>query len=261
MRNLAGANYASKENFLSMVVQSFFFGVFLRDNIFYRSCLITICDMLMFDFLQQLRDNNNREWFQQHKDAYEAAKTEASQLFQDVYTHISGTDEVLPPKMFRIYRDVRFSKNKEPYKTCLSAAFMRRQPYNRGSFYIHIEPGASFIGAGFWNPEPADVQRIRQALVYEDTLSSILADKNIVKHFGDLQGDALKTAPKGFDKTHPRIDMIRKKQFYLSHSYTDKEVLSGKFSRDVADKYQLLLPFFHYMTDVLITDGNGEYIV
>ncbi|OJU77901.1 MAG: hypothetical protein BGO09_01535 [Bacteroidetes bacterium 47-18] len=215
----------------------------------------------MFDFLSQLRDNNNREWFHRHKDAYETAKARAEQLFRDVYTKIAEQDDVLPPKMFRIYRDVRFSKNKEPYKTCLSAAFMRRQPYNRGSFYIHIEPGASFIGAGFWGPVPADVQRIRQALVYEDTLPGILAHKDIVKHFGALQGEELKTAPKGFDKTHPRIGLIRKKQFYLTHPYTDQEVLSAGFSKDVAGKYKMLLPFFHYMTDVLITDGNGEYIV
>lgn len=217
--------------------------------------------MALYQFLNQLSEHNNRAWFQEHKEDYEKAKAEAEGIFQKVYDQIATLDDLDKLKTFRIYRDVRFSKNKSPYKTNFGCNIPRRQPHNRGSFYIHIEPGQNFVGVGFWMPEKDDLLRIRQAIAYEDELEQILSDGNLKKHFGELLGDGLKTAPKGFDKEHPRMEWIKKKQFYFSKQYSDEEILSENFAKDMAKKYQFLLPFFKYMTEVLTTDANGESII
>lgn len=114
-------------------------------------------------------------------------------------------------KMFRIYRDVRFSKNKQPYKNHLAVSYHRRKPHLRGGYYLHIEPGNSFIACGFWDPKPDDLLRIRKEFEMDDVyIRKILNDPDFVSTFGNLQGEEVKTAPKGFDKNHPAIDLIKK---------------------------------------------------
>lgn len=215
----------------------------------------------IFQFLENLKHNNNRTWFLENKTSYEATKKEVETIAVAIHKNIETFDEVAPYKVYRIYKDVRFSKDKLPYKDHFGITISRLQPYHRGGFYIHIEPNNCFIGGGFWNPEPKDLLRIRQAFQLEEEITKVLAFPELLSNFGELQGDEVKTTPKGFDKDLERIALIRKKQFLLIKKYSNEEFLAPDFPCKVAKDYQLLLPFFNYMTDVLITDANGEYII
>lgn len=215
----------------------------------------------VFEFLTALQKNNNREWFAENKELYEKAKDEAYSFFESIAEELSQLDEFSKFKMYRIYRDVRFSTDKSPYKNHFGAIFMRRQPHNRGSFYVHLEPENSFIGGGFWNPNKDDLQRIRQGIEMEDELEMILNEPKLKKEFGGLFGESVKTAPKGFDKEHSRIDLIRYKQFLLKKDFDNKTVFSPSFNEQVIDGYNTMQPFFLYLTDVLTTDANGASIL
>ena len=216
---------------------------------------------LVFDFLEQLQENNNREWFQIEKNAFETAKKEANATFLEIDTQLRKQDSIERTQIFRIYRDVRFSKNKAPYKNHFSVGFTRTKPLLRGGYYLHIEPNASFVGGGFWEPNAADLNRIRKEFEVDDEeIRKIISDVTFKKFFGELKGDELKTAPKGFDKLHPAIDLIRKKQFLLTRSFSNEEVLAANFNQEVLVTFQAMRPFFDYMSDVLSTDLNGESI-
>lgn len=216
---------------------------------------------MIFQFLLDLKQNNSRDWFEENKATYEKAKEEAATIFDAIYNELIKMDEFGKFRMYRIYRDVRFSKDKTPYKNHFSAIYMRNQPHNRGSFYVHLEPGNSFVGGGFFSPEKEDLLRIRQAIELEDDLEQILKDKQLKKELSGLIGEAVKTAPKGFDKEHPRIELLRHKQFILRKPFNDDEVFSEDFTQKVCKAYKVMQPFFFYMTDVLTTNANGESII
>ncbi|MGX7666480.1 DUF2461 domain-containing protein [Flavobacterium pedocola] len=213
------------------------------------------------DFLIKLKNNNNREWFTDNKKEFQQLEKEFKSFAQEVVTDLSKTDSIDKIQMFRIYRDVRFSKDKSPYKTNFGVALGRTKPLLRGGYYLHIEPGGCFIGGGFWEPNAEDLNRIRKEFEMDDTeIRKIVADKNFVKTFGSLQGDELKTAPKGFDKEHPANDLIRKKQYLVMRKFTDKEVLDKNFKAEVIATFLAMRPFFDYMSEVLGTNLNGESI-
>lgn len=212
----------------------------------------------VLDFINKLQKNNNREWFVENKKSFEDAKETASSLFNNVYNKLKPIDHLEPLKIYRIYRDVRFSADKTPYKNHFSMYMARLQPEFRGGYYLHIEPGNSFIGIGFFDPNKEDLLRIRKEIELDDELETILSSKDIKATFGSLQGDEVKTAPKGFDKTHERIALLKKKQFLLIHKFTDKEVLSPDFYKEAANVFKKSRPFVDYMTDVLLTNLNRE---
>lgn len=214
----------------------------------------------IFKFLKKLEKNNNREWFTDHKDEFEIAKKEANTIFEAVYQELSATDEVEQLKIYRIYRDVRFSLDKTPYKNHFSAQTGRKKPYKRGGFYVHFEPKNCFIAAGFWGPERDDLLRIRKDIDVSDELVKILELKDLKKEFGELVGDEVKTAPKGFNKEHERINLLRKKQYIFVKNFTEEEVLAKDFPHKVVKAFSSLKPFFDYMSEVLTTDENGEPI-
>lgn len=209
-------------------------------------------------FLSDLEKNNNREWFKEHKENFDKVKEQADHLFGKIYDELSKADVLEPMKIFRIYRDVRFSKDKAPYKNHFSVYIGRQKPDYRGGYYLHVEPGKSFLGLGFWEPNKEDLHRIRKEIELDDELEHILNSVEIKNTFGSLFGDELKTAPKGFDKEHERIGLIRKKQFLLKHDFSDAEVLSNEFSNQVVELFVKGKPFMDYMTDVLLTNLNGE---
>ena len=183
----------------------------------------------------------------------------AKAFFTEVYTDLEKIDSLEKMQVFRIYRDVRFSKNKLPYKNHFSVGFSRTKPMLRGGMYLHIENGASFVGGGFWEPNNEDLLRFRKELELDASdLREIIADATFKKMFGTLEGEELKTAPKNFDKTHPNIDLIRKKQYLLTRKFTNKEVMSPNFKEEVIATFGAMRPFFNYMSDVLTTDLNGE---
>lgn len=213
------------------------------------------------NFLIQLKENNNREWFSEHKKAFEIEQKLAKTFFTSVGEQLGKIDSIERIQIFRIYRDVRFSKDKLPYKNHFSVGFTRTKPLLRGGYYLHIEPGGSFVGGGFWEPNPVDLYRIRKEFEMDDEeIRTIISNPNFKKFFVELKGEELKTAPKGFDKTHPAIDLIRKKQYLLTRSFSDKEVLAPNFKEDVLATFQAMQPFFDYMSEVLATDLNGESI-
>jgi uncharacterized protein (TIGR02453 family) len=182
-------------------------------------------------FLTELAKNNNRDWFNEHKPKFKAIEAEVKAVYNALGTMMNMHDQIDKVKVFRIYRDVRFSKNKLPYKTHFGGSFHRVKPAFRGGYYLHIQPqNESFIAIGFWEPNKEDLFRIRKELEIDDSdLRAILADKTFKAVWGDFVGEELKTAPKGFDRAHPAIDLIRKKQYIFTKSFTDKEILNNNF--------------------------------
>jgi len=216
----------------------------------------------VINFLKHLEVNNNREWFAENKHKYEQALKEVKTCFNTVYLEMQTHDQIDKMKIFRIYRDVRFSKNKTPYKTNFGCSFHRTKPQLRGGCYLQIQPGNNFMAAGFWNPEKEDLFRIRKEFEMDDSeIRVILNSKKFKSVWGPLEGNELKTAPKGFDRDHPAIDLIRKKQHIFSYNFTDKEVQSPDFTKTVSDHFKLMRPYFNYMIEVLTTDLNGESLL
>ena len=215
-----------------------------------------------FNYLKLLKKNNNRDWFTTHKDLYLQGQ-QNMELFADaLLSELNGHDliETFSGKksLHRIYRDVRFSSDKTPYKTNWSGGFSRATKLRRGGYYFHIEPGNSFVAGGFWAPNTADLKRIRDEIAYDASpLRKIVKSKSFVSSFEKLRGDQLKTAPKGFDSTHEAIDLLRYKQFLLIRKFTDKEVLDASFVRQASQAFKNMRPFFNYMSEILTTDING----
>jgi uncharacterized protein (TIGR02453 family) len=210
-------------------------------------------------FLKDLDKNNDRTWFVDHKKQYEAALENMKNFKDEVVLELSKKDAIEDGRVFRIYRDVRFSKDKAPYKNNFGVHFTRAGKNRRGGYYLHIEPGKSFVGGGFWAPEPADLKRIRDEFAFDDKpIRKIISNKTFAKYFGTLQGEELKTAPSGYDRDHPAIDLIRKKQFTIGRSFKDKEVTDPGFLKEVVLTFEAMRSFFDYMSEVLSTDLNGE---
>jgi uncharacterized protein (TIGR02453 family) len=214
-------------------------------------------------FLKELAQNNNKAWFDENRPRYEKVKKAVRLKFDDVFTKLKAHDDVDHMQVFRINRDIRFSADKTPYKNHMSVHFRRKKPELRGGYYLHIEPGnKSFIAGGFWAPSKEDMLRIRQEFEMDATpMRKILANPELQKVFGTVQGDSLATAPKGFDKTHPDIDLIRMKNWYFETYFTDEQVLQEDFAKRVDKTFKLFRPFFDYMSDVLTTDLNGESLL
>lgn len=215
-------------------------------------------------FLQLLGKNNNRDWFHAHKSEYVQHHENAIAFADSVLEKMNGHDniETLSGKksLFRIYRDVRFSKDKSPYKTHWGGGLKRATKQLRGGYYFHIQPGGqSFVGGGFWAPNKEDLFRIREEIASDaEELRAIINSKEIQTTFGALYGEQLKTAPKGFDKDHPDIDLLRFKQFVFIKKFSDEEVLEAQFDAVVNETFKKLRPFLDLISDVLTTDSNGS---
>lgn len=209
-------------------------------------------------FLKELSANNNRDWFTDNKPRYEAAKDEFKTFMNEVLHDFSDADQIEKLKIFRIYRDVRFSKDKTPYKPFLSASMTREGKYRRGGYYFSFQPDNHFVGGGFWNPESKDLKYIREGILREeDKYRKLIASDNVKEYYGGVQGDAVKTAPRGFDKTHPAIELIRNKQFLLSKTFNDKVALSSEFKDILVDSYKKMMPYFDFISEILVFDENG----
>lgn len=212
---------------------------------------------LMFDFLRQLAENNNRDWFALHQEQYQQAKGAAEIL---TGLCISALSEKYPlgdlstkQCMFRIFRDVRFSKNKDPYKKNFSALIAPggRKSGSVFSWYLHLEPGNSFMASGVYEPSPEQLARIRQEIEYNAAeFRGIISEMK--GNFGALQGNQLKTAPKGYPKDHPEIVFLRHTQWYFIKSYSDSEISSPDFPQRFSDDALNMLPFLNFLDRALI---------
>ncbi len=214
-------------------------------------------------FLKQLSANNNKAWFDENRPHYEKVKKGLRKSFEQVFENLKAHDDVDHMQIFRINRDIRFSADKTPYKNHMSVHFRRKKPELRGGYYLHIQAGnKSFIAGGFWAPSKEDMLRIRQEFELDaKPMREIMNHAPFKSVFDGVKGDALATAPKGFDKSHPDIDLIRMKNWYFETYFSDEEVLAPDFQKRVDDTFKLFRPFFDYMSEVLTTDLNGESIL
>jgi len=212
-----------------------------------------------FVFLNKLKKNNHRDWMQEHKKEYLANEKLLKQFYASIESKLNIEDEISKLKVFRINRDVRFSKDKTPYNVHRSASFSRAGAYRRGGYYLRLEPGKSAMAGGFFSPESPDLLRIRREFEMDSTeIREILNQKDFKKAFGGFNQEyKVKTAPRDFSKEDPNIDLIKLKSYFVVHNFTDTEVFSKDFEDNLMYHFLLLRPYFEYMTDVLTTDLNG----
>ena len=213
-------------------------------------------------FLKELKLNNNREWFNENKDQFNTIQSQVKIFAQEVNDSLNVSDNIEKIKIFRIYRDLRFSKDKTPYKKNIGMAFHRAKPELRGGYYLEISADESFIAAGFWNPNKEDLLRIRKEIEIDgQEFKRIVNQKKIKEIWGDLKGDEVKTSPKGFTSDHEYIDLIKKKQFIFIKKLKEKDILDEKFQNELVNYFESIRPFFDYMSEVLTTNLDGESII
>jgi uncharacterized protein (TIGR02453 family) len=198
------------------------------------------------NFLSALKKNNSKEWFDKNRPVYETAKKDFQNFIDELIPHLIKFDKPIAgveakKSMFRINRDVRFSKDKSPYKTNLGASI---KPGGKKSelpgYYIHIEPGAAFLAGGIWMPEPGKLNAIRQEIDYNlKDFKKIVNDKNFKKHFGTLsQDEKLANAPKGYAKDSPALEFLKLKSFVAYKELGAKEVLAKTFLKQCVETFK-----------------------
>jgi uncharacterized protein (TIGR02453 family) len=210
-------------------------------------------------FLNELSLNNNRDWFEANKAIFKSHQSEVKAVLELVKEGLSETDTIEKLKIFRIYRDVRFSKDKTPYKDYFSGSLSRMGQSLRGGYYIHLKPEDAFLAVGFWDPNKEDLFRIRKEIETDASdFHELLNNKSFKNIWGNFQGDTLKTAPKGFSKEHPEIDLLRRKNFVFIHPLKDSDICSENFIANTVKAFEVSRPFLDLMSDILTTDLNGE---
>ena len=214
-------------------------------------------------FLRDLDKHNDRDWFLAHKERYQTA-LDNMRAFSDVLIERMNRHDKIETtsgkeSLQRIYNDQRFHKDRPPYKPRFSGGLSRQKPALRGGYYFSIKPGGSFLACGFFAPEAEDLKRLRMDILYDhETWRKLLKGKALRSHWGDLEGDQLKTAPRGLPKDHAAIDLLRRTQFLLRHPLTDKEVLAPGFVDEVNTIFKSVRPLFDHMSEVLTSDENGN---
>jgi uncharacterized protein (TIGR02453 family) len=213
----------------------------------------------LFTYLRDLKKNNDRDWFKANKARYDAAVLEPALAFiEDFEPHLHAISPhfVADPRpvggsLFRIYRDTRFSKDKSPHKTHTGIHFRHElaKSAHAPGFYLHLEPGQVFLGAGIWRPETEPLAQIRTAIAQDpDRWTSTTRAKPFADLY-DLGGDSLKRAPAGFDSEHPLIDELKRKDFIAVRTLTDKEACSRGFLEDTAGTFAVAGPLVHFLCD------------
>ncbi|HXH18685.1 MAG TPA: DUF2461 domain-containing protein [Chitinophagales bacterium] len=206
-------------------------------------------------FLRQLSRNNNREWFNANKHLYEAAKADFEKFVDELITAIGKFDKSvqgLQAKdcVFRIYRDVRFSKNKEPYKKNFGAYITSGGKKSmKPGYYIHVQPGGeSFLAGGAYMPPPSVLSAIRQEIDYnQKEFERIIKSKSFVKYFKKLDGSRVKTAPKGYPKDHPSLELLKHKDFLAVHHLADSTLHSKNAIIRIAQAFRAMKPFNDFL--------------
>ena len=210
-------------------------------------------------FLKDIAKNNDRDWFEKNKPRYLQAKEAFEDFLESVHKELLKFDESLaglnPRKLgFRIYRDVRFSKDKLPYKVNMGAGFspggkMLQEP----GYYIHIEPGKSFVAGGLYMPDSGNLAKVRQEVDYNTKgFLKILNDKKFKKYFKELDDfDKVKTSPKGYPKDHPSIELLKHKSYIVSHYFTDTQVKDKKFVKMVAEACKVVKPLNDFLSEAI----------
>jgi len=212
----------------------------------------------LLQFLKGLKENNNKEWFNDHRKEYETAKEQMLFFTEIIIQEIRRFDAEVPmmsPKdcLFRIFRDVRFSKDKSPYKTNMGSFIAPGgRKSEKAGYYVHFEPGSSFIGGGVWCPGPDVLRTIRQEIHdHPDTFKEILNDEDFKQYFDEIIGEKLRTAPKGFDKEFEDIDLLRYKSYAFGYSLSDQNVLSDNLVELTVEAFQQLGQMNRFLNDAI----------
>ncbi len=212
-------------------------------------------DTIVIDFLRELAANNNREWFQANKSRYDQAKSTVEHFVGQLLPAIGAFDEKIKfvaakDCMFRIFRDVRFSKNKEPYKTNMGAWITRSGRKSSGpGYYLHIEPGKSFLAAGVYMPEPAQLKNIRSEIYYNaGEFISILHQKPFADYFSGIdEMDKAKTAPRDFPKDFEHIEILKNRHFTVSCPISDQQITDKGFADFVVQVFNAAWPYNSFL--------------
>lgn len=213
-----------------------------------------------FKFLRDLARNNRRDWFLENKERYEEVARGPAQRFivdfgpvlKQLSPHFSADPRPVGGSLFRIHRDVRFGKDKSPYKTHLGIQFRHRSakdPHTPG-FYLHIEPGESFIAAGIWRPDGPTLARIREAIDTDPKSWRKARDDRRFRELFDLSGDSLTRVPRGYDPEHPFAEDLMRKDFVASYTLTDKAVTAPGFFGEFSNACKAISPFMRYLCRV-----------
>jgi uncharacterized protein (TIGR02453 family) len=206
-------------------------------------------------FLRALKRNNRREWFQPRKEKYESLiKAPMLELIECLNQELArfAPHYIQPPQkaVYRIYRDTRFSKDKTPYKTHISAIFPRSNAVKREGavFYFHFTEKELLVFGGVWSPE-RDELRAYRTLIQEshEELAEILAQPKLRRAFGELQGEQLSRMPKGFPVDHPAEGLLRQRQWYLENTLDAKILCSPRLPQELAKRFELMAPFVEFM--------------
>jgi uncharacterized protein (TIGR02453 family) len=216
-------------------------------------------DKKVLNFLSELKDNNNRDWFNANKPRYEEARNVLIDFVNTLIPAIRDFDntiDLISAKecIFRIYRDVRFSKNKDPYKTNMGAYIARggRKSLNAG-YYIHLDPGQSFLAGGMYMPQPEQLKKIREEIYFNyDEFMRILNDKDFKAYFPKLMDtDKLKNPPKGYDKEWHGIEVLKHKSYAVSHMVDDEVIVSEGFFEYSVKVFQQLYKMNSFLNRIV----------
>ncbi len=217
-----------------------------------------------FEYLQDLKNNNNREWFHANKKRYDNVKATFEESIKELIVSIGEFENMGGVQVkdcnYRIARDVRFSLNKDPYKTWLSASFSEGgRKSGKMDYYLHIQEGESFLGGGMYSPTPQQLAKLRQEIDYNaKELKDIIFNLDFVKTFGEAEGEVVKSSPKGYSKEHPEIELLRKKQMFFWHKFTDEQVCSPDFVKIVTEVCRKLKPFLDFLNYVFFEHQEPE---
>ena len=212
----------------------------------------------LFRFIKELKAHHEREWFQANKARFEAEARDPLLRFIGAFSaplsgisrHFAADPRPTGGSMFRIYRDTRFSKDKSPYKTHLAAHFPYRALGSGGvhgpGFYLHLEPGASFVGGGLWHPEPDSLFKVRQAIAAKPRAWKSIRDSGL-----EIQGESLSRVPQGFDAAHPWAEDLKRKDFYIGTGFNDAQVLAPDFLAQVTGACREASPLVKFICKAL----------
>ena len=208
----------------------------------------------LLKFLSDLKENNNREWFHENKERYQNVKQNHEDFINKINSGVSSFDNNVPllkPSecVFRIYRDVRFSTNKDPYKTAFGAVFSKGGRKSKfAGYYLHLEPGNSFVGGGIWRPESDALKSIRYEIYnFPEEFIRILGNNEFKSRFGEISGEKLKRPPNDFPADFKHIELIKFKSFTVGQSFTNEQILSKGFLTEVIKTFQTMKPFIGFL--------------
>ncbi|NOX46245.1 MAG: DUF2461 domain-containing protein [Chlorobi bacterium] len=205
-------------------------------------------------FLKELKSNNNRDWFNENRKQYENAKREFEGLTNSIIPKLYDLDPQIgtpnaKKSIFRIFRDVRFSKDKSPYKTnfgCFIAKGGRKGGH--AGYYFHVEPGKSFVGGGMYMPPSDILKKVRSEVMYHvDEFKGIIQDKAFRKYFDEIEGEKLKRPPKGFPADFPDIELLKMKSYVVLKPLDDNQIVSEGLGQYVINAFGAMVPLVHFL--------------